>query len=134
VVQILVFKVNDMTRKKNGKKKDRSVFGQCLLQLRKQKGWTQTELGERTGLSRRMIAHYERLGEQIPVTHLISFARALGVSVDLLLGLKPIKKTTSPKTARLINRLRRVEDLPAKDRKAVLDYLDALIIKANQRK
>ena len=134
MVQMLVFEVDDMAERKRRKKGERSIFGQCMLQLRKEKGWTQEELGEKVGLSGRMIAHYERLGEQIPVNHLINFARTFGVSFDRLLGLKPIKATTSPKTARLLNRLRRIEDLPDKDRKAVLGYLEALLLKAGVQK
>lgn len=134
VMQTLLFEGDDMAGKKSGKKGERSIFGQCLLQLRKEKGWTQAELAERAGLSRRMIAHYERLGEQIPVNHLINFARTFGVSFDRLLGLKPIKENTSPKTARLLNRLRRIEQLPDKDRRAVLDYVDLLFSKQQLQK
>lgn len=133
MVQMLVFEADDMAMKKRRTRIERSVFGQCLLQLRKEKGWTQEELGEKVGLSRRMVVHYENYGEQIPVNHLLNFARTFGVSFDRLLGLKPIKATTSPKTARLLNRLRRVEELTDKDRKAVLDYI-ALLLKAGQKK
>jgi len=128
--EILLIEVGQMVKKKG----ERSMFGTCLLLLRRQKGWTQTELGKKVRLSKRMIAHYERHGERIPVNHLINLAHALGVTVDLLLGLKPIKATASPKTARLLNRLRRVETLHDRDRKAVLDYIEALIIKSAQKK
>ena len=126
MAQTPVVEVDYMTNKKSR----RSIFGRCLLQLRQQKGWTQMELAKKVRLSRRMIAHYERHGERIPVNHLTSFANVFNVSVDLFVGLKPIKMTTSLRTARLFNRLHRVEELPDKDRKAVLDYIDALLLKA----
>jgi hypothetical protein len=42
---------------------------------------------------------------------LVEQAKALRVSTDELLGVKPIRETLSPKTARLLKRLRRVEEL-----------------------
>lgn len=53
-------------------------------------------------------------------------AQALRVTTDELLGVKPMKDGTSPKTARLLKRLKRVEALPAADRRAVLKLVDAL--------
>lgn len=58
---------------------------------------------------------------------LAELARALRVSADELLELKPVKEATSPRTARLLKRLRRVEELPPADRRAVLKMLDALV-------
>ena len=52
-----------------------------------------------------------------------------GVSSDALLGVVPLPEETSPKTARLLKRLRRVEKLPAADQRAVLTLVDALLEK-----
>lgn len=49
------------------------------------------------------------------------------VLTDELLGVKPLKDGTSPKTARLLKRLKKVEALPAADRRAVLKLVDALL-------
>ncbi len=51
----------------------------------------------------------------------------LKVSTDALLGVKPLTKKTSPKTARLLKRLRRVEELPPADQRAVLKLVDAML-------
>ena len=58
---------------------------------------------------------------------LVDLARALGVAVEELLGAKPIKEKLRPKTARLLTRLQRVEQLPPADQKAVLKFVDALV-------
>lgn len=50
-----------------------------------------------------------------------------GVDLDELLGLKPLNEKTSPKTARLLKRLRRVEELPPADQRAVLKLVDAML-------
>jgi hypothetical protein len=45
----------------------------------------------------------------------------------VLLGLKPVKDGTSPKTARLLKRLKKVEELPSADQRAVLKLVEALV-------
>jgi transcriptional regulator with XRE-family HTH domain len=102
-------------------------FGPRLAQIRKSRGLTQGELGERVGVSYRMIAHYERRDAQPPGPILPDLARALGVSADELLGIEPLREEVDPKTARLLKRLRRIEKLPPADQRAVLKILDALI-------
>lgn len=102
-------------------------FGARLTALRQAKGLTQDELGAAVGISNRMIAYYERDGAQPPGAILVELARALGVSTDELLGVKPVRETLSPKTARLLKRLRRVEELPAADQRAVLKLVDAML-------
>jgi hypothetical protein len=54
-------------------------------------------------------------------------ATALQVSTDELLGLKPSIEKRSPKRARLLKRLQKIEDLPAGDQRAVLNILDGLL-------
>ena len=102
-------------------------FGARLAQLRQAKGLTQAELGAAAGVSNRVIAYYEGDGAQPPGAMLVDLARALKVSTDELLGLAPITEKTSPKTARLLKRLRRVEELPPADQRAVLKLVDAML-------
>jgi transcriptional regulator with XRE-family HTH domain len=108
------------------KNQETNGFGARLAELRKSRGLTQTQLGEAVGSSKRVIAYYETDGGQPPGPMLPNLADALGVSIDELLGTKPIKKKESPKTARLINRLRKVEQLSPTDQRAVLKYIDTL--------
>lgn len=51
-------------------KEETMTFGQRLAQLRKARGFTQQELADETGLSRRMLAYYERQSQHPPTTHL----------------------------------------------------------------
>jgi hypothetical protein len=41
--------------------------------------------------------------------------------------MQPVEEETSPKTARLLKRLRKIEELPPADQRAVLKFLDALL-------
>lgn len=95
---------------------------------------TQDQLGGKVGLSQRMIAYYESIQAQPPGPLLPEIARALGVTVDQLLGVKPAKESMSPRTARLVNRLRRIEELPPTDQRVVLATLDAMLAKHAGRK
>jgi transcriptional regulator with XRE-family HTH domain len=95
--------------------------------VRQGRGLTQAELGEAVGVSNRVIAYYEADGAQPPGALLAALAQALKVSTDTLLRLALVKDGTRPKTARLLKRLRRVEDLPAADQRAVLKILDGLL-------
>lgn len=108
------------------KNQETNGFGARLIALRKSSGLTQTQLGEAVGATKRVIAYYETDGGQPPGAMLPTLAETLGVSVDELLGTKPIKKQEAPKTVRLMNRLRRVEELSPTDQRAVLKYIDTL--------
>jgi len=109
--------------------KERTIegFGERLCQIRKSRGMTQAELGMAAGVSNRVIAYYEQDGAQPPGAMLVDVARALRVSTDQLLGLKPAKEKTSPRAARLLKRLRKIEALRPADQRTVLKVLDSLL-------
>ncbi len=102
-------------------------FGVRLTQMRQSRGWSQTELGRASGISRRMIAYYERDNSQPPGAIVVKLAKALNVTTDELLGVRSERKRMSPAQARLVNRLKRVEELPPSDRRALLKHLDLLL-------
>ncbi len=80
-----------------------------------------------TGRNQRSTPTYERTDAQPPGAILPTLARALGVSTDTLLGVRPLKEKVDVKTARLLKRLQRVQELPTADQKALLKFLDALL-------
>ena len=119
-----------VSRKKRKSLSDKGEpFGQRLRRLRLAKGLTQAELGRTVGLSNRMVAYYEIQGG-VPSSELFkSLAEALGVSMDALAGLERAPKRTAPtatENPRLWRRLKRIEELPVHDRKAVLKMIDAM--------
>ena len=60
-------------------------FGEFLYQLRKEKGWTQSELADRLGITNKAVSKWET-GESFPETsQLVPLASLFGVSVDELL-------------------------------------------------
>jgi hypothetical protein len=74
-----------------------------------------------------MVAYYERGDAEPPGPLLGPFAQALDVPIEELLGFTRIKDGTSPRTARLLKRLRKVEELPPADQRAVLKIVEGLI-------
>lgn len=109
------------------KKAPEETFGQRLARLRKARGYTQTELGERVGVSQRMMTYYERAADHPPAALLPKLAQALGVTADQLLGLRPVEAKPAPPNTRLWRRLREIEKLPPGERKAVMKILDGLL-------
>jgi len=101
-------------------------FGERLAALRKTAGYTQVELADELGVTRRMIVYYERESDYPPTTLLPGLAKALGVTTDALLGLKKIKKVGKGDT-RLQRRMQQIEKLPAKDRRQITQIIDTFI-------
>jgi transcriptional regulator with XRE-family HTH domain len=104
-------------------------FGQRLTALRKAAGYTQQELADEVGVSRRMIAYYEGQSEHPPTTLLPAIAQALQLSTDELLGLESpaTKRTGRPRDNRLQRRLQQIESLPPEERRQLIEIVDAFI-------
>lgn len=91
-------------------------ISQRLARLRKAAGVTQKELAEELGTEQSRISSFESGRIRITVDVLARLTKILGVSVDVLLGLKPGRKTSAQRDRRLRNRLERLEKLPKRDR------------------
>lgn len=112
------------------KKLKKDCFGFRLRQVRMERGLSQTDLGKRVGLSKRMVSYYEAEAEQSPPGDVIlKFANALMVSSDQLLGRRIMKTKTDPRKARLLKRLERIADLPSHEQRAVIQHLEGLLAK-----
>jgi transcriptional regulator with XRE-family HTH domain len=113
-------------------KKPKTFFGDKLKTLRLQKGLTQTELGDRVGLSRRMIVHYEKHATRPPADKVMALASALGLPVSELV------KANSPTTVtsdehKFARKLEKARKLPQSDKQIVSTMIDSLL-KKNKRK
>lgn len=97
-------------------------FGERLAQMRKQRGLSQDQLGERTGFDKRVISRYET-GRNVPSIEVArTLADALGVSLDHLTGLD---YSLFVDDAELRGLLRDYEELPAEDRMTIKRLLRA---------
>lgn len=66
-------------------KNRRSKYGAWLQHLRKEKGLSQDELSELTGVPQSTLAYWERTGKLTGRETIFKMAKALGVSVQALL-------------------------------------------------
>jgi transcriptional regulator with XRE-family HTH domain len=122
-----------MPRKKYGE----TSFGERMAALRKARGLTQVQLAELAGTTQRAVSYYETEAGFPPAPAVIQLAKALQVSTDELLGVKPPKVERlngDAETRRLWKRFQQVTSLPEKDQKAVIRLIDSLVsASSNQR-
>lgn len=111
-------------------------FGERLALLRKAAGYTQQQLADEIGASRRQIAYYEGESEHPPARLLIELAQALNVTTDELLGVRTgrSKMTATPAVStRLERRLKLIERMPSKPKRQLLGLIDTFIYAEQNR-
>jgi len=105
---------------------DNEHFGNRLARLRKQSGYTQLQFSQEINISRCMVAYYEREAKNPPAHILTEIARALGVTVDQLLNVNTVS-SIKLENVRLQKKLAQIERLPAKKKKQILAFIDAIL-------
>lgn len=103
------------------------TFGERLAQLRKSAGYTQVEFAAEIGITQRMVAYYEAPGAQPPAHLLPQMAQALGVGVEVLLGISPPRRVKRLATNRLERRLLEIDKLDGKAKRQITQLLDTFI-------
>ena len=74
-------------------------FAENLMALRKQRGWSQEELGNQIGVTRQTVSKWE-VGQSTPeLEKLIELSRLFGLSIDRLVGLKEGEGTSPVQSA-----------------------------------
>ncbi|MCP4131617.1 MAG: helix-turn-helix transcriptional regulator [bacterium] len=107
-------------------------FGKRLKGIRQDKGYTQEHLAEISGISRRMVAHYESHAKKLDIDKIIKLALALNISVDELLGLsKPERKPHEDASYKIMKKVRVIEKLPVRDQNAIFRLISSLADKNN---
>jgi transcriptional regulator with XRE-family HTH domain len=108
----------------------RSEFGKHLFTIRRARGISQKELGEKVGLSLRMISYYERDTNGPPVAVLKNIASALGVSASYLLGESPLKTTVKDEIDYALKKpVETLQRLPKKQQRTAITMIEALAAK-----
>jgi transcriptional regulator with XRE-family HTH domain len=100
--------------------------GKRIARLRKERGYSQDELARKIGIIQVLVSNYELGKLRLHGEMVVRFAKALGVSADEILGMKPVQPASAPK-GRLLKRLRAVELLSKTDQRAVLKHIDSLL-------
>jgi transcriptional regulator with XRE-family HTH domain len=105
------------------------AIGKNLQSVRKRRGLTQKELGEKIGLTREAVASYEAGRANLMSTTLLDITAVLRVTVNEILGLER-RAVEITITRRWAKRMDIIESLPESIKKHILRTLDD-IIKAN---
>jgi transcriptional regulator with XRE-family HTH domain len=106
----------------------KETIGQRLARLRKERGYTQIELAEKTRIPQTLITDYERDKIRLHPEMVIRFAQALEVTADELLGINASKDNNGNKPSlRLLRRVKRIEDLPPSQQKTLLKTIDTFL-------
>jgi transcriptional regulator with XRE-family HTH domain len=108
-----------------------SELGSRVFQLRKERGWSQPELGKKIGTSGDIIGRYER-GDMTPSVEVArKLARVLGVTVDYLAGEHDLPEAL--KDPAMLDRWKALEEIAPDDRDRILYLVDGLIRDARTR-
>ena len=122
-----------MPRKKYGE----TSFGERLQSIRKARGLTQVQLAEAAGTTQRAVSYYETEAGFPPAPAVMALARALKVTTDELLGVRPprIERAKEDREARRRwKRFQMISTLPERDQKAVVRLIDSLVAAGVSRK
>ena len=112
----------------------KETLGERLARLRKERGLTQKQVAEQTGLVQELVSNYELDKLRLNAEMIVRFAEVLGVSTDELLRGKKPKKTRSEEqpSIQLMRRMRQIESLPRYRKLALLTTIDGFLAAAAQ--
>ncbi|MBI3220479.1 MAG: helix-turn-helix transcriptional regulator [Bacteroidetes bacterium] len=106
------------------------TLGERIIQLRKNKNWSQEELANQIETSRIMVGKYERSENSPSIEVIVKLAKAFAVSVDYLLG-EGLNASYDKET---IRRLDELLQLPQDEQQKVFEYMDLIIRDANAKR
>jgi transcriptional regulator with XRE-family HTH domain len=106
----------------------KETLGQRLARIRRERGFTQQHLAERTGLIQVLISDYERGKLRLSAEIAIRFVDVLGVTTDELL--RGTKSPAAPKrqpSLKLLRRMEQIEKLSPHRQRALLAAIDVFL-------
>ena len=105
----------------------KETVGKRIARIRKNRGLTQIQLAEKIGITQSIISDYEIGRLHLNDEMVVRFALALNVSSDEILGLKNGDSGSAAPSLKIIRRLKKIEELPENDQKALLKTIDLVI-------
>src|ERR1700679_2322643 len=89
----------------------KETLGQRLARLRRERGLTQQQVAERTGLIQRLVSNYEKDKLRLNADMIVRFAELLNVTTDELLRGGSKGKLVAAKKQPSIKLVRRMEQI-----------------------
>jgi len=112
-------------------------FGVNLRTARKKKGYTLARLADISGISKRMIGHYETQVKRPSIDKMNILANALGISIDELLGQgeQPrTRKNEDSASYKILKKMRVIEQLSVREQKAIFNFINTIVEKNKLKK
>lgn len=100
--------------------------GERLARIRRERGFTQKELADKTGLIQTLVSDYERGKLRLNADMILRFATALEVSTDDLLQPAGPRPTRKP-SRKVLRRLELIESLPERQQMTLLRTIDTFL-------
>ena len=104
-----------------------AALGKRITKLRKERGLTQVELSEKLVTTQVIVSNYESGKLRPHPDMIVRLAKALAVSTDELLGVKPRDVEGGVVSRRVLRRLQAIDGLPKRDKDALLRTIDAFL-------
>lgn len=101
-------------------------LGKRVATLRKELGWTQTQLAETLEISQQLIAAYEAGSRKIPSSMLPTLSRLFAVPLEQLIGMETLPTKRGP-VSTLQRQMEQVNAMPRSKQKFISEMLEALI-------
>ena len=106
-----------------------------IIELRKQKAYSQQELADKVKISRAQMNRYENQAVQPPADVLKKLADVLGTSLDYLVsGATGEKAKATLKDAKVLEQYKELDSLPEVEKNIILKVVDALVRDYKTRK
>jgi transcriptional regulator with XRE-family HTH domain len=102
-------------------------FGERLAELRKAAGYTQMQFAAELAITQRMVAYYEAPDAHPPAHLLPQMAQALGIGVEVLLGIESPRRSKKLATNQLERRLMEIEKLGTAEKRQIIQIIDTFI-------
>ncbi len=110
------------------------TLGARLARLRKQHGYTQSELAKKTGMAQNLISEYESNKKRLHAELIVRLVTALEVSSDELLGLEKSQGIKDPQPrVGILMRIEKLHSMPRWTQTNILRTVDMLIESAERR-
>ena len=108
------------------------TLGQRLARLRRERGLTQKQIAEKTGLIQELVSNYELDKLRLNADMILRFSEALDVSTDELLRGSKAKPSAMKKqpSIKLVRRMEQIEALPLYQQRVLLSTIDHFLAAA----
>ena len=119
-------------------KKHKTIFSQNLIRLRKERGLSQQDLANLSGLTQRMIVYYENEAVKPPIDKIEIIAKVLKININDLLSTSDepldIQNELSQIDARTLKKLKIILSLPKQQRHMIYSMAESFLEKSNKEK